>query len=579
MHLLKHHHRQMKLRSSSLLLLLSFSPTGSFTTSSEKPSTTCLKNTAADNSNSNIMTPADPWNPFDKQHIEEARKLDVWPLDKYNAKTLDEVHPRSYTQSTTEPHQVYDLIAIGAGAGGLVSSKQTARRGGKAAMISAHLAGGDCLNVGCVPSKALLRAAKAIKEVKRAAEFGISLGGAAPTIDFKVVMNRLRERRSVISPADGHDGTSSAGTHVFQGFGKFTSPNTIEVNGKTLTFKKAVVATGGRPTVPDYPGLKEAPYTTNEVLFNLEELPPRMVVLGSGVIALEMAQCFAAFGTHVTVIQRAERLFQSKGGDQEGAALLQKILTEDGVTFLSKSTIANVETLRERSKDTLPLMKVTLNVGEEKQVLECECLLVATGRASNVENLGLEEAGVEYQLGKGVTVNDLAQSVSNENVYAVGDCAAGVPRLTHMSGEMAKQAVQNALFGDDWKLIDFVVPAVMYTEPEYATVGIESADQAARKGIEVDVYRGGLEHNDRAILESDQNGFCKIVCEKGTGKIIGATIVAARAGEIINEVTLAMKHNISLDGIGRNIHPYPTTGEAVMGAGLQYINSKWTRLD
>lgn len=530
------------------------------------------------------MTPpaADPWNPNDKTHVEEARKLDVWPLDEHNAKTLNEVHPRSYTQSTEEPHEIYDLIAIGAGAGGLVSSKQTARRGGKSAMISEHLAGGDCLNVGCVPSKALLRAAKAIQEVKRAAEFGISFGegATAPTIDFRVVMQRLRERRAVISPADGHDGTASAGTHVFQGRGRFTGPNTIEVNGKTLKFKKAVVATGGRPTIPSYPGLKEAPYTTNEVLFNLETLPPRMIVLGSGVIALEMAQCFAAFGSHVTIIQRAERLFQSKGGDAEGAELLEKLLTEDGVHFLSKTTIAKVETLRERSKDTLPLMKVTLNVGEnEERVLECECLLVATGRASNVENLGLEEAGVDYEVGRGVTVNDLAQSVSNENVYAVGDCAAGVPRLTHMSGEMAKQVVQNALFEDNWKLSDFVVPAVMYTEPEYATVGIESAEQAAKKGIEVDVYRGGLEHNDRAILESDQNGFAKIVCEKGTGKIIGATIVAARAGEIINEVTLAMRHDIGLDGIGRNIHPYPTTGEAVMGAGLQYINSKWKRLD
>lgn len=446
-------------------------------------------------------------------------------------------------------------------------------------MISEHLAGGDCLNVGCVPSKALLRAARAIREVRRASEFGIVLPETEVKVDFPAIMRRLRERRSVISPADGHDGTTGVGAHVFQGRGRFTSPNTIEVNGVTLTFRKAVVATGGRPTVPNYPGLKEAPYTTNENLFNLEELPPRMVILGSGIIALEMAQCFATFGSHVTVIQRSERLFQSNFGDQEAAELLKTSLEEDGVEFLSKTTIKQVETLRAASREMLPLMKVTVVVGDVEKTLECECLLVATGRAPNVENIGLEEANVDYKVGKGIVVNDLSQSVSNDNIYGVGDCVAGVPRLTHQSGEMAKQVVQNALFGDSWKLSDFVTPAVMYTEPEYATVGIASAEAASQQGIQVDIYRGGLEHNDRAILESDNRGFCKVVCAAGTDKILGATIVASRAGEIINEVTLAMRHNIGLAGIGRNIHAYPTTGEALMGAGIQYINSKWKRLD
>eukprot|EP00546_Thalassionema_frauenfeldii_P013594 CAMPEP_0178915474 /NCGR_PEP_ID=MMETSP0786-20121207/12046_1 /TAXON_ID=186022 /ORGANISM="Thalassionema frauenfeldii, Strain CCMP 1798" /LENGTH=522 /DNA_ID=CAMNT_0020588587 /DNA_START=228 /DNA_END=1796 /DNA_ORIENTATION=- len=519
------------------------------------------------------------WKANDVSQEDAARKLDIWPLDEYNAKLLNEVHPRDYLQSTSDPHELYDLIAIGAGAGGLVSSKQTARRGGKSAMISEHLAGGDCLNVGCVPSKALLRAMKAIREVKRSTEFGINLGGIEPIIDFPTIMKRLREKRAVISPADGHSGTTGVGTHVFQGRGRFTGPNTVEVNGVTLTFRKAVVATGGRPTLPAYPGLKDAPFTTNELLFNLEELPPRMVVLGAGVIALEMAQSFAAFGSSVTVIQRSERLFRSKFGDKEAGELLQTLLEGDGITFLSNTTVKQVETLRDRSVDNLPLMKIKVDVDGEELDLECECLLVATGRASNVEDLGLDVAGVDYQVGKGVTINDYAQSVSNQNIYAVGDCAAGVPRLTHMSGEMAKQVVQNALFGDSWKLSDFVVPAVMYTEPEYATVGIDSLDQAVNKGLDVDVYRGGLEHNDRAILESDNHGFVKIICEKGTDKILGATIVASRAGEIINEVTLAMKHGIGLGDIGRNIHAYPTTGEALMGAGLQFINSRWKRLD
>jgi len=437
-------------------------------------------------------------------------------------------------------------------------------------------------DVGCVPSKALIRAARAVREVKRSAEFGIVLPGDGQIdIDFPKIMQRLRQLRTKIAPADGHSGTAGAGAHVFQGRGVFTSKDTIRVGGKELKFKNAVIATGGRPSIPNVPGLAEAPYTTNEILFNLETLPKRMVILGAGVIALEMAQCFASFGSHVTVLQRSKTLFASKQGDPEAAQILQEELEKDGVHFLSGST-KQVTTLRERNqKDTTehPLMKVTVEADSGVVELECECLLVAVGRAANVENLGLEEAGVEYEPGKGVTVNDLSQSVSNPNVYAVGDCTAGVPRLTHMSGEMAKLVVQNSLFADDWKLSSLVVPAVMYTEPEYATVGTSSAEMAEKKGTKIDVYRAGLEHNDRAILESANVGFCKIFCKEGTDEIVGATIVAERAGEMINEITLAMKNDIGLRAIGRNIHSYPTTGEAVMGCGIQFINSHWQRLD
>lgn len=446
-------------------------------------------------------------------------------------------------------------------------------------MISEHLAGGDCLNVGCVPSKALIRAARAIREVRKASEFGVVLPPGPVTVDFGAIMKRMREKRAAISPADGHEGTTGAGAQVFQGRGRFTGTNTVEVNGVTLKFRKVVIATGGRPAIPNIPGLKEAPYSTNEVLFNLETLPPRMVILGAGVISLEMAQTFQTFGSDVTVVQRSERLFQSKGGDNEAALMLQEALEEDGVTFVTGTT-EKVATLRSTGEDSdeFPLMQLSVKGKDGVVDIDCECLLVATGRVANVENMGLEEAGVEYERGKGIVVNDLSQSVSNANVFAVGDCVAGVPRLTHMSGEMAKVVVQNSLFDDDWKLSSLVVPAVMYTEPEYATVGISGEDAAAKSGVDVDVYSTNLEHNDRAITESDTRGLCKILCKAGTDEIVGATIVASRAGELINEITLAMKHGIGLSGIGRNIHSYPTTGEAIMGCGLQYINSKWKRL-
>ena len=293
-----------------------------------------------------------------------------------------------------------------------------------------------------------------------------------------------------------------------------------------------------------------------------------------GVVALEMAQAFSLLGTKVTVVNRSSRLFESKAGDPEAAAIIQTELEKDGVTFLSKSKVEKVETL-EADKEGLPLMRVT--VGD--QDLECECLLIAAGRMANVENCGLEAGGVEFEVGKGVIVDDNARSVSNPSVFAVGDCCAGVPRLTHMAGEMAKLVVQNSMANDDWKLSSLVVPAVAYTEPELATVGISSEDQAQKEGIECDVYRTGLEHNDRALLENSNVGFVKIIVKKGTDEIIGATIVAERAGEIVNEVSLAIKNNIGLHAIGRNIHSYPTTGEAVMGCGLQYINKHWTRFD
>jgi pyruvate/2-oxoglutarate dehydrogenase complex dihydrolipoamide dehydrogenase (E3) component len=525
-----------------------------------------------------IMTAA-KWTSGDQEL--EAKKLNVWPLDDYNAELLNQVTGGpDYLKSTDVPHEVYDLIAIGAGAGGLVSSRQAGRRGAKSAMISEHLAGGDCLVVGCVPSKALIRVAKAITEVKRAGEFGIVLPPGEVTVDFSKIMQRMRQLRAKISPADSHEVSVKAGVHVYNGRGKFTGPNTIQVGDVTLNFKNAVVASGGRPSVPNVPGLKEAPYTTNEVLFNLEVLPPRMVILGAGVVALEMAQCFAKFGSHVTVLQRSKTLFQSKQGDPEAAEILQKELEKSGVHFVSGST-KQVETLRGRTNDPkeLPLMKMTVETDQGSTDLECECLLVATGRVANVENMGLEDGQIEYEVGKGIKVNDLAQSVSNPNVYAIGDCVAGVPRLTHMSGEMAKLAVENSLFDNDWKLSSFVVPATMYTEPEYATVGISSVAMGEKQGIKVQEWKTGLEHNDRGILESSNVGFCKIFCKEGTDEIVGATIVADRAGEMINEVTLAMKNNVGLRAVGRNIHCYPTTGEAVGFCGVQYINSQWKTMN
>jgi pyruvate/2-oxoglutarate dehydrogenase complex dihydrolipoamide dehydrogenase (E3) component len=402
-------------------------------------------------------------NPNDSKDAKD--RLKIWPLDDDNVKLLDEVHPKSWpNHKGTNPDMVYDFIAIGAGAGGLVSSRQVARRGGKSAMISAHLAGGDCLNVGCVPSKALIRCAKMIREVRKAQtrpEFGVRVDNVE--VDFGAIMQRMRSLRAEIAPVDGHELGESIGTDVYQGFGRFVDENTIEVTPPSgekpihLKFKKAAICTGGRASIPNgIPGLEKAPYTTNETLFNLTKLPSRMIILGSGVVALEMAQVFAAFGSKVTVLVRGNSLFPQS--DEEAGPYLQKSLEACDVQFLKMAKINNVETLQKaESEEDLPLMKISINVDGKELELEAECLLVATGRSPNVENLNLEAAGVEYDVKKGILIDDHARSISNPNVFSVGDCTAGVPKLTHMSGEMAKVVVNNALFDDDWKLSSLVV--------------------------------------------------------------------------------------------------------------------------
>lgn len=521
------------------------------------------------------------WSALNPQDCKDAKdKLNIWPLDDFNTRLLNEVHPKSWTN--INPEEIYDFIAIGAGAGGLVSSRQVARRGGKSAMISSHLAGGDCLNVGCVPSKALIRCARMIRELRKAKsqpEFGVRINGDVE-VDFGAIMERMRKLRAEIAPIDGHERGKSIGTDVYQGFGRFVNENTIEVIPPSdekpiqLRFKKAAICTGGRARIPSsIPGLMDAPFTTNETLFNLTRLPPRMVILGSGVVALEMAQVFATFGTKVTVLVRSNSLFPRVDPDV-GSCLKRCLEEHDNVTFLTMAKLNQVDTLQEAiDKDELPLMRLTIQSGEKEVKIDTECLLVATGREPNVENLNLEAANIAYDTREGILVDDHARSITNPNVFSVGDCTAAVPRLTHMSGEMAKLVVNNALFDDDWKLSSLVVPSCMYTEPEFASVGDVSVNH------DVDIYTTSLEHNDRSILDGDRNGFVKIYCEKGTGKIKGCSIVASRAGELINEVSLAIKCSISLDGIGRNIHCYPTTGEAVMGCGLQFINANWKRLN
>lgn len=402
------------------------------------------------------------------------------------------------------------------------------------------------------------------------------------SVNFSAVMERMRRLRAQIAPVDSHDATVKAGADVFVGKAAFTGKHELQVGGQTLRFRKAVICTGAKARVPPIPGLADAPYLTNSTLFNLTELPPRFVVLGGGPIGLEMAQSFQRFGSKVTVLEGMDRILGPE--DPDASAVVDKTLREEGIQLL---TSVKVEKVEHTASKPWPEIRISVELpGGQKQVVACEAFLVATGRGPNVEGLGLELAGVEYKP-FGVHVND-DLTTSNPDILAVGDVMDRMEfKFTHTAGTLAGMAVQNALFpGDDLpvnapsaKLSGVVVPRCTYTEPEVASCGISTQRAAEAKKVEVDIYSSQLDDNDRAILEgAGQGGFVKIWCEKGTDKIVGATVVAERAGDMLAELTLAAQYGLGMAAVGRTVHPYPTMGEAIQQCALAYNRAHWRKL-
>lgn len=510
-------------------------------------------------------------------------------MDEHNVKLLDNVHPRGWKNPEKPADFVYDLVAIGAGAGGLVVAKQSARRGAKSALIEEHLAGGDCLNVGCVPSKALLRCARAAAERHHAELLGGVKRAHAEEeadADFAKVMERMRRLRAHIAPVDSLSTTTAAGADAYMGRGVFTGRNEIKVGEQTIRFKKAVICTGARAKVFPIPGLAEAPYMTNATFFNLERLPPRLAVLGGGPIGLEMAQALRRFGSQVTVLEGMHRILGPE--DPDAAAVIHQVLEEDGVKVMVGLKVDRVDFT---AGEPWPEIRITVRRGEAAQpeIVVCDAFLVATGRTPNVDGLGLEVAGVDFTPGIGVKVND-DLSTSNPDIFAVGDVIHRPEfKFTHTAGTLAGMAVQNALFAKSGDLpvnapsrllSEVVVPRCTYTEPEVASCGLSNTEQATRTGVEFDVYQSSLEHNDRSILEGDcAKGFVKILCKKGTEEILGATVVAERAGDMLAELTLAVQYKLGLSQIARTVHPYPTVGEGIQQAALNYNRARWEKLD
>ena len=484
----------------------------------------------------------------------------VSPWDDHNRRLVSNVHPEDWKNPVPQPR--YNLVVIGAGTAGLVTAVAAAGLGAKVALIEKHLMGGDCLNVGCVPSKALIRAARAAASVREAASYGVRVPQGV-TVDFPLVMERMRRLRADISPHDSARHYRELGVDVFLGKGEFTGPDTVEVEGQRLRFAKAVIATGARAAAPPIPGLEEAPYLTNETIFSLTELPRRFGIIGAGPIGCEMAQTFARFGSEVYLVETSHGLLPRE--DRDAAEIVRTSLVRDGVKFITGGHELKILRLSEgiRLKTEPPAAPCDIVVDQ---------LLAATGRAPNVEGLGLEIVGVEFDQ-KGVKVNDRLQT-SNSRIYAAGDVCSPF-QFTHAADFQARIVIQNALFKGRARNSSLIIPWCTYTTPEIAHVGLYEKEAAAR-GIAIETYTQQLAAADRAILDGETEGFVRVHVRKGTDQILGATIVASHAGDMISEITLAMAGKIGLKKIASTIHPYPTQAEAIRKTGDAYNRTRLT---
>ncbi len=489
----------------------------------------------------------------------------ILPRDEFDEALIRNVRPEDW--KNPEPKGKYDLVAIGAGSAGLTAAAGAAGLGARVALIERAELGGDCLNVGCVPSKALLRSAHVAAEVRDAARFGVRVPDGVD-VDFTAVMRRMRELRARISPVDSVERFSGElGVDVYLGEARFAGPKTIEVDGTRLHFKKAVVATGARPLVPPVPGLAEAGVLTNETIFNLTELPRRLLVIGGGPIGCELSQAFCRFGADVTLIEMNSHLLS--GEDLDATQILCSTFERDGIDLRLGTAATKVASQGGGRAAKL----VTLESNGRSETISVDEILVSAGRAPNVEGLGLEDAGVGYDVQRGIVVDDYLRT-TNRRVFAAGDVCVGT-RFTHVAEFTARNVIQNALFFPTKRLSSLTIPWCTYTSPEIAHVGLYPRDAEAQ-GIEIDTWVQQLSDVDRAIAEGDTDGFVKVYTKRGSDKIVGATIVARHAGDLISEVSVAMAGRVGLGRLSSVIHPYPTQADAIRQIANAYNRTRLT---
>ncbi len=457
-----------------------------------------------------------------------------------------------------------DLIVIGGGAAGLVTSAGAAGIGARVTLIEQARLGGECLWNGCVPSKALIAAARAAHDGRQASRFGIDVDDVR--VDFGRVLAWVREAQRRIAPHDSPERFRDLGVEVVQGTARFVGERALQVDGRALQAKRIVIATGSRPAVPPIDGLAAVPYLTNETIFSLDRQPDTLLVLGAGPIGLELAQAFARLGTHVRVIEAAPQLLPRE--DSEIAELLGKRLASEGVEIHLDTTV--VRAAAEAGRVCLHAVR-----GRTERVpvtFDGDALLVATGRSSNVAGLEPAAAGVDTTA-TGVVVDDRLRTTAS-GIWAAGDVTGG-PRFTHVADYQARTVIRNAFFPFASKVSYAHVPWVTYTEPELAHVGLTEQAARDRHGDRVRVWRRPFADVDRAITDDVPEGMVKIVTDH-RGRILGAHILGHGAGNLIAEIVLAMKHDLAAGALGSTVHAYPTMAEAVKQAAEQYTKSRFT---
>lgn len=451
-----------------------------------------------------------------------------------------------------------DICVIGAGSGGLSVAAAAAQLGAKTALIEHRRMGGDCLNYGCVPSKALLAAAKRAKAARENGAFGLK--GAPPEVDFAAVMDHVHQVIAAIEPNDSQERFEGMGVRVLRAFGRFTGPDTVEAGGTSIRARRIVIATGSSPVAPPIPGLVGVPFFTNETIFDNRTLPAHLLVIGGGPIGLEMAQAHRLLGARVTILEAAPRIMLHD--DPELVALLRQRLAADGVEIREAVEVKQV-------KAAGPGVAAILAAGGTERRLEGSHLLVAAGRRVNLANLDLDKAGIAVGP-EGALVIDRRLRTTNRRVYAVGD-AAGGPQFTHVANYHAGIVIRNALFRLPAKVDYRALPWVTYTEPELAQVGLTEANAKARHAGDLAVLRWPFHENDRAQAERAGHGLVKVITRKN-GRVLGASILGAQAGELIHPWALAISRSLKVGALATMIAPYPTLGEASKrAAGSFYV--------
>src|SRR3954468_3046653 len=465
-------------------------------------------------------------------------------------------HPSDWINP--EPSGRYHLVVIGGGTAGLVCAMGAAGLGARVALIERSLLGGDCLNTGCVPSKAVLRSARAAAAAQRAGSVGVRV--AAVHADFAAIMQRMRERRADISPNDSAERLRAAGVDVYFGAARFTGPSTVAVDARTLSFQRAVIATGGRPAVPPIPGLATVPYLTNETLFALTEQPRRLAIVGGGPIGCEMAQAFARLGTTVTLVEQAASVLPHE--DADAAEIVARRLADDGVALRLGTTIATVAAAAGE-------IRIHANAASGNDV-SCDRLLISSGRVPNIDDLNLPEAGIAFD-DNGVVVDDWLRT-TNRRVFAAGDVCSRF-KFTHAADALARIVVRNALFFGRARASALVIPWCTYTDPELGHVGIHERE-ARSAGRDVETITIPLTEIDRAVVDEERDGFVRVHHRKG--RLLGCTVVASRAAEMIGLAAHALTHGARLRDLGDTIQPYPTLNNAFRAAGDAYNRTRLT---